>query len=127
MKTQKISKILKNIKYINRFYSTFKPPHNFTHIKINNSNEKFPNEEENLGNLLKELSNPIKDTNMNISAYENYLIQKDNVIFISNFSNNHTLVNMKLGQFIIINLNCIAQCTAIKENLLIFIQLNKQK
>ena len=126
MKSQKISKFLKNTKFINRFYSTFKPSHNYTHIKTINSNDKFPSEEENIGNLLNELSNPKKDVKMNTSIYENYLIQKDNVIFISNFSNNQTLIDIKLGQFIVINLKCIAQCTAIKENLLIFTQLNKQ-
>jgi hypothetical protein len=133
MKIQRISKyftkFFKNAKIFNSYknFSTFKPPHNFTNIKINNKNEKFPTEDENIANLINELMTPKSENESNISTMQNYVIQKDDVVFISNFSNHKILSKIKLGEFIEIDGKFFAQCITIKENLLIFIQLQKHK
>jgi hypothetical protein len=130
MKIQNISKYITNFfkksKSLKNF-STFKPPHTFTNIKANLNKEKFPNEEENIANLINEFMSQKSENQSMISNLENYVIQKDDVVFISNFSKDKILSNIKLGQFLVFNEIFLAQCIAIKENLLIFIQLNKNK
>jgi len=130
MKIQNISKFItsfvKKSKSLKNF-STFKPSHTFTNMKSNLNKGKFPKEEENIANLIKEMMTQKSENQSTVSNLENYIIQKDDIVFISNFSKDKILSNVKLGQFLVFNEIFIAQCIAIKENLLIFIQLNKNK
>lgn len=129
MKIQRISNYFKKALVYSKLrnFSTFKPTHNFTNVKISNKIDKFANDEENIANLINEMTNTKNNSESNLSNYKNYLIQKDDVIFISNYSHNNILSDIKLGQFLVFDKKYHAQCIAIKENLLIFILLNRQK
>jgi hypothetical protein len=79
-------------------------------------NDKFLREDENLSSLLDHLQ---------IGPKTNYtFLQKDEALFIN--SQNTLLENIKLGDLISINDKYIAQCHAIKENLVTFVLIDKK-
>ena len=102
---------------------------NIKNLKISYSssgsiNMKFPTEEENLSNLLKEMNQDKNDiTNKNLNNVINY-IQKGNILFISDFNENSKINKLKLGQFILINKKIQAQCVSIREKMVTFLMIN---
>jgi hypothetical protein len=122
-------------KFIKNPFKCFKNSTNTNKIKISNN---FPTDEENLGNLIKELDgrlinnnkipkNETKEEMDNYNTLTNYVVQKDDIINISNFQDEPILANIKMGQFIIINNSICAQCISIKNNLLTFLLANKTR
>lgn len=99
--------------FINPFTKDEKNKPNF--VKISNN---MPNEEENLAALLNEMKVAEQ------SKIKNYIIQKNDILFISNLDEN---LNIKLGSFIEINDEFNAQCLSIKENVASFLLLNRHK
>jgi hypothetical protein len=100
--------------FINPFTKEEKSKSNF--LKISNN---VPNEEENMAALLNEMKVAEQ------SKIINYIIQKNDILFISNLDEN--LQKIKLGSFIEINNEFNAQCLSIKENVASFLLLNRHK
>lgn len=96
----------------------------FNSDKSSNSDSKFPKEEENLANLLKDM-----DMGLKVEEGKNLLdasiTQKNDIIFLSSVGNEELFNKIKLGDFIVFNNKYNAQCISIKESLIILILLDR--
>jgi hypothetical protein len=86
-----------------------------TRIKLNGG---FPKEEENLDILLREMNNAMKPNSLN-----GMINQKDDIVHI----NANAYSTARLGEYIIFNNKYVAQCVAIKENLITLMLLDRIK
>jgi hypothetical protein len=102
----------------NPFSNDDKSKSKFTKVS-SGQNSNIPLEEENLANLLNEMTLQKSTDNQNL------IVQKNEILFIA--KPDEMMKKVKLGQFIKLNETCLAQCISIKDSLLTFLALNKQK
>jgi hypothetical protein len=102
----------------NPFSNDDKSKSKFTKVS-SGQNSNIPLEEENLANLLNEMTLQKSTDNQNL------IVQKNEILFIA--KPDEMMKKVKLGQFIKLNETCLAQCISIKDSLFTFLALNKQK
>lgn len=88
--------------------------------KLDLNENKFPEIDENLSNLLSEMEKDLS-TDKNINNFNKFITQKDDVIFINNTEKLDFIDNIKLGDLIVLNKKYLAKCLAINNKINTFV------
>jgi hypothetical protein len=121
----------KNIKYTKFNQKLFSENNNNNSIKQEAAKKftlyenKFPSVDENLSNLLNEMEKD--DSNINLDNFNQFIVQKDDIIFINNTDKIECLKNIKLGELILLNKKYLAKCLAINNKINTFIIFDRIK
>lgn len=81
---------------------------------------KFPDVDENLSNLLSEMEKD-NSTDGSLNNLNQFIHQKDEVIFINNTEKLEFLKKIKLGDLIVLNNQYLAKCLAINNKINTFV------
>jgi len=129
-------KILRNFFRNNNFlnkliFQSYSEIDNFTgkkniNKKLKLDENKFPEIDENIANLLTEME---KDDSYleNSKNLNEYITQKDDIIFINNTDKVEILKQIKLGDLINLNKKYLAKCLAINNKIYTFVLFDRFK
>jgi len=88
--------------------------------KLNLNEDKYPDIDENLSNLLNEMEKDFS-TEGEFKSFNQFITQKDEIIFINNTESLDFLQNIKLGDLIVLNKQYLAKCLAINNKINTFV------
>ncbi len=94
--------------------------------KLDLNEIKFPNDDENLSNLLSEMEKD-NSTDENFNNFNQFITQKDDVIFINNTEKLDFLKKIALGDLIVLNNQYLAKCLAINNKINTFVIFDNLK
>lgn len=121
----------KSIKFCKLNTKTFSDNNNNISTKQNISKKfkidenKFPSIDENLSNLLNEMEKD--DSNKDLNNFNEFIVQKDDIIFINNTDKLEFLKNIKLGDLIVLNKKYLAKCLAMNNKINTFVIFDRIK
>ena len=96
--------------------------------KLNLDENKFPNLDENLSNLLTEMENDNSSSADNSKVnFNQFITQKDDIIFINNHEKLELFKDIKLGDLILLNKKYLAKCLAINNKINTFVIFDRIK